>query len=1204
MNAENAENAENDAHAAHAAHDDKDGSIDGDKGTDHNSNANDDDDDDDDDDGGGDDGGGDGGDSGNDNEIRDSQFGAMKIMLAMQTDEGNICKYEAKLNPPVDDYADYYELFMEKILGSILKFYLYILNGAPNGVKAWWEHHLLMHRETANGELEEINFPLRIRSVQLIDSNESSLKDVVLGHCHDAISRISDFLVMGSDWLFVRLNRSFCHTSKYTNYIFNKIGSRVSRRNRLLFSNQSSKHLNSKSKPILSKNLVSICSPVDDCFLLCIGLGLEQMTKSKLNQLQQTDFEFSRLRNYLRTIVAQQFDTSNCEKFPLSLHQIRKFQKQNASKLCLNIYGCYLDETILSRNCYKFFPVLIGDNSNFDLLKINLLITHKSENGTYHLNYISDYHKLLRNSHHYSLKHMHFCSICCMGYKTSEELSKHTKFCQIGEPTLIFPSRAERLRYAPRRKACPVSVIGVADVETGLKPSQVKFGPLSSTKGVLTPIMCGYSFKFLIHADKFPICMPIMTEGETCIDRLWKFLRFDAFYLNSILNQQQFPVRPLTALQQSIVNTATHCSNCYRFLNGQFVLHHCHTGSEPIAAYCFQCNAMYQLLEINSIWFHNLENFDALLLLQSLESAEAKRHIERIRVFAKESQKIIKIDLTFRCYCCFPDEVLQEKDLKELSVFSHREKEIRHQLNCEYRQKLKFVHKEIKNQRESSADNIVIEMREDDDDSDDDDDDDESYGEDEGDMIEINEPIFNPKPLKCKHHGARFHKRLQIKDSLMLIRGSLAKSLQEMFSTAIQPNKCSAMPNGHPQYPDNDIWLGDEPKSCSCCLQKHAVRQDASDICHFSAKALGSIKWSHMLLRKLPHFPYSVLNKGITKLRSMQNWPSMESFENSLKDNENISLRDYESLKANCSSMGIRTSYDLLIFYLSADLLGLCTLIDFSHQYLFKEFNMNLLRFLSISRYGYDLILRTAQDEIGEEGIEYVTDERLYNMNRKACLGGFMSVSSYGKTIVPNVIYSPEFDPHKPQSVYLNVDIASHYGSVLLSSFSYSNYRYFDEKSGLVQDMNNAARLGKLPEFCNQMRASAGDLYILLTVVLHFPPDAQLLLKDFVPIISKRKLLFTELGFSQRAYCEKMDIPFCESEINIQDFSQQTCTLTIEYIQTLLDLGISIVQVDEACTASRHPIFAPVISKMLQIKNTTTLAFRRNWIKVRDNAFE
>ena len=431
----------------------------------------------------------------------------------------------------------------------------------------------------------------------------------------------------------------------------------------------------------------------------------------------------------------------------------------------------------------------------------------------------------------------------------------------------------------------------------------------------------------------------------------------------------------------------------------------------------------------------------------------------------------------------------------------------------------------------------------------------------------------------------------------MLIRGSLAKCLQEMFSTAVQPNKCLAMPQGHPEYPDSEIWLGDEPKTCSCCSQKHSVKVDASNVCHFSTHGLGDIKWTNMLLRKLPNFPYQELNKGIEALRSFPSWPSVAAFRNSLKDNEDISMADYLSLKSNCHLMGITNSYDLLIMYLSADLLGLCTLIDFSHRYLFREFNLNLLRFISISRLGFELILRTAQQEIGEDGIEYVTSENLYNMNRKACLGGFMSVSSYGKTIVPNVIYSPKFDVSKNQSIYLNVDIASHYGSVLMSSFSYSNYVYYDSQSTLVENMNKAARLGELPKFCRDMRAS-GDLYILLTVVLHFSEEAQLLLKDFVPVIRKKKVLFSELGFSQRAYCATMDIPFSEMEINVQDFAQQTCTLTIEYIETLLDLGIDILQIDEACTASRHPIFAPVISRMLQIKNTTTLGFRRNWIKV------
>ena len=72
------------------------------------------------------------------------------------------------------------------------------------------------------------------------------------------------------------------------------------------------------------------------------------------------------------------------------------------------------------------------------------------------------------------------------------------------------------------------------------------------------------------------------------------------------------------------------------------------------------------------------------------------------------------------------------------------------------------------------------------------------------------------------------------------------------------------------------------------------------------------------------------------------------------------------------------------------------------------------------------------------------------------------------------------------------------------------------------------------------------------------------------------------------------------NEINVSAFGQQTVVLTYEYVHTLQQLGVSVIRVCEAVTGLRFPIFRPILQKILTIKNTTKLAFRKSWMKARN----
>ena len=1118
----------------------------------------------------------------------------------MESEDSSVQKWIGRLTPPAVDYSDYVPIFFSRISGAFFRFYLYLLSLAPEGISVWWETQVLFETEDADEEIQTVPLPMRLRRVYLYDSHHQTLNDLISGQMHDIVARVQDLVHSGSDWLFKNVVHCEAHVSKNINGQFNNIGwSRTERRMRRKFGNQTSFHLNSKNKHVFSRHLISLCSDVGDCFLLCLGMSLDGTSKEQIAEMKESDSNFDRFKSRLRTLVAQTYDIRSCSaSFPISLHQIESFKLANKGKVCLNIYGFYLDKKVKSRIRYVFFPVSVSQDIRDDIPSVTLVITHRSENGEYHLNLCHDYQAMLRNSVFYKSEKIFFCRFCCSGHNSFEDQTTHEAYCSEGESCLIFPRPTERLVYEQKKKASPVVSILAGDIETKLAKSDISFGSLSSTRGKLEPLMIGFSSKFLVHEDIFPNTCPIILEGPKCVDNSWKWLRFEIFYLNAIINQQERPMERLSFEQKKAIQEASHCANCHKYLNGHGVSHHCHIQGEFLSQICKNCNQILAKLETLSQYYHHLQ-FDANFLIQSLNSEEAKRHIAKTRIFAKEAQKVMKIDIVFRCFICHPDELPSEAELSELAVFPHRESEMRTQLRDEFCQKMEVVKREIEFQKETLKDVSLLEIAEEGDEGEDDFD----YDNDDDDN-----PSFvtvgnhdNDDSYHCRHYAAFFHRRVCIKDSLMLIRASLDKSLREMYTTALQPNRCDAFPAGSKDYPEAELWLG-EPKQCACCITKHAVKKDASDVTHFATHGLGGFQYAPKLLRKLNHFPYSMLKKGIVKIKAKNSWPLKKTFKNSLRDFEEISDSDYNSLKEDCFSIGIKNGYSLLLYYLHCDILGLINLLNISSKYLYQNFGLNLLRLMSISRFGYEVILKTASEAVGSVGLEYVPSEKLYRMYRGGGFGGFLTCNRMGNVITPNHIYNPNFDVEADQSLYANLDISSFYGSVLLASFPYTDHQHFDDKSNLVQDMNRALDSGTLFQFIANMRFSK-DLHIFMNAVLTFPPEVQLFLREFVPVVGRKIVRLNDLSFEQRKYAEQLQIPISNrTPINVADFSQQTCMLTAEYVETLVGLGVQVLKICEVSTSQRFPIFKPIIEKMLRLKNETQLSFKRNWMKLLNNS--
>jgi len=107
----------------------------------------------------------------------------------------------------------------------------------------------------------------------------------------------------------------------------------------------------------------------------------------------------------------------------------------------------------------------------------------------------------------------------------------------------------------------------------------------------------------------------------------------------------------------------------------------------------------------------------------------------------------------------------------------------------------------------------------------------------------------------------------------------------------------------------------------------------------------------------------------------------------------------------------------------------------------------------------------------------------------------------------------------------------------------------------------------------------------MIEVFVTFPESCQVLLSELVPCMRKAVVGYEMLSEFQRNLVRDLPINMLSTPINVADFSPQYQILTLDYITLLHNLGVRVEYVNRVFSATSHPIFRDVISKMLTIKS-------------------
>ena len=313
---------------------------------------------------------------------------------------------------------------------------------------------------------------------------------------------------------------------------------------------------------------------------------------------------------------SEKFDWTGI-KFPVSLKQIDKFEKQNP--YAINVFGY---EKVV-------YPLRISKKNCEQV--INLLLIANEE--TNHFCWIKNMSRLISKQKSNRNGKIHFCYRCLNSFHSEKSLEKHTEYCQNNEEVKIEMLRG-RIYFKNHYKKQRVPFVVYADFECftekidTCQPDDGKSFTNQYQKhkpsGFSYLIKCSYGNLFSPKLVKYTAESPDDNVPQLFIESLEKDIK-------EIYNKFKKPKKIVMTWDDKIdYHNATHCHICEEELedtddkNYRRVRDHCHlTGKFRGAAHSI-CNLKYRLPKFYPVIFHNLSGYDSHLFIKNLGKSEGK----------------------------------------------------------------------------------------------------------------------------------------------------------------------------------------------------------------------------------------------------------------------------------------------------------------------------------------------------------------------------------------------------------------------------------------------------------------------------------------------------------------------------------------------------------------------------------------------------
>jgi hypothetical protein len=369
-----------------------------------------------------------------------------------------------------------------------------------------------------------------------------------------------------------------------------------------------------------NNSVLNIQNQDNKCFLYCV-----------LASLHPADEQPEQLTHYKR--FRHELDMKGIQ-YPVTLPQIHRFEKQN-DNISVNVFA-FENECIV--------PMRITTNTN-RLHHINLLWL-KTE-ATSHYCLITNINRFLSRTKRHKGKQC-FCPYCLHAFSSEDLLIEHKSKCSVHGPQKIeLPSEADNiLKFTDYQKTLKVPFVIYADFETINRPIHTcaPNPELSSTTPSTKLEVCSFSYKVVAEDERYTQ-HTVVYRGPDAGTKLIESLLKEQERIDNILSTiEPMKVRPE---HQGLIDKSKYCCLCkktftlYDRTYKRIVTHHNHLTGEIIGAACNECNLKCKQVKFTSVIFHNLKNFDAHILCETL--GQFKQH--KLTCIAQNSERYVSFSL-------------------------------------------------------------------------------------------------------------------------------------------------------------------------------------------------------------------------------------------------------------------------------------------------------------------------------------------------------------------------------------------------------------------------------------------------------------------------------------------------------------------------------------------------------------------------------
>ncbi|KAK3108933.1 hypothetical protein FSP39_019099 [Pinctada imbricata] len=314
--------------------------------------------------------------------------------------------------------------------------------------------------------------------------------------------------------------------------------------------------------------------------------------------------------------------------YPVPLSKISTFEKLN--NISVNILG-FEEETI--------FPLYISTVKEA-AHEVDLLYLQNEE--TSHYCWIKNLNRVLARTKTRKHNH-HFCRYCLQGFQQKHTLEKHLRYCSVNDAQCIsMPEQGKDdvLTFKDFHKQMRVPFVIYADFETFAKKTNADLPDpsKSNTTSIVHYTPCGYGYQ-VVCVDERYTKDPVIYRGDDVSEHFLRSIMEEEEEIKEILRNVE-PME-LSEEEQTEFENSTHCHICENVIIDTKVRDHCHVSGRYRGAACSNCNLNFRHPKFIPVIFHNLKNFDAHILCQSIGLFKE----EEIKCIPNNMQKYVSFSL-------------------------------------------------------------------------------------------------------------------------------------------------------------------------------------------------------------------------------------------------------------------------------------------------------------------------------------------------------------------------------------------------------------------------------------------------------------------------------------------------------------------------------------------------------------------------------